>query len=382
MPLAFGSNLTPLDVTWTAFKSIATTKNFAHQVWTGDAASWTIFGVDGPFLHRCFIWTGDVPQPVIDAGYTQAQNDADKVDFTTNWLPTANKPVDLRAVSGAPQTEEAPRSGSKIQLFSHNFCDPLSWYQTSVRRTGLAMIDSLGTGLTWHMATPPAIGGVDVTHGRNVHEQAFASTYQPIVKANGTVLTEQDPHLGSGGDYIINYTTMTVTMLAPRLGQTITLDYSDVQNGNWTITPDAGRILRLLNVKLNYSIDVLMHDTFTFAVRAVVDKCPYLAAAWASGAFPAGTKLPLSTLFYSSLRDLLLEANGAQPTVAKSVIGSPTWRDLKQDYVNLTWEYEDQATIDLDSSWGMDVVIGLQHGVPCTGDGAFVTFYARSDPET
>ena len=79
--------------TWTWFKPLITGKSLKVQ-YEEDAGVYTIFGYDLPEVCACTIWIGTVPPSVIAGGYSQAQNDADKTDFETNFKPYANRSID------------------------------------------------------------------------------------------------------------------------------------------------------------------------------------------------------------------------------------------------------------------------------------------------
>jgi hypothetical protein len=67
-----------------------------------DGTTYTIYGYDQPEVVTCTIWQGAVPGTVIAGGYSQAQNDADKSDFQTNYLPTANRSTQRTDMFGNP----------------------------------------------------------------------------------------------------------------------------------------------------------------------------------------------------------------------------------------------------------------------------------------
>ena len=78
--------------TWTNFQSIVIYKSLSMQYYD-DGVIYSIFALDGPISYSCNIWHGTVPNGVIAGGYSQAQNDADKTSFETNYKSTSNNPV-------------------------------------------------------------------------------------------------------------------------------------------------------------------------------------------------------------------------------------------------------------------------------------------------
>jgi hypothetical protein len=71
---------------------MVSTKSIVLQ-YEENSDEYLIYGYDVPEVLFCTIWTGVVPDSVINAGYSQAQNDADKSDFETNFKPYANRPI-------------------------------------------------------------------------------------------------------------------------------------------------------------------------------------------------------------------------------------------------------------------------------------------------
>lgn len=95
------SHYTKKHYLWTDFKVILLSKYGALQYYD-NGAYYTVYFYDTPEAHLCTIWEGSVPQNAINSGYTQAQNDADKSDFETNYKPAANKAISPRTIDGRP----------------------------------------------------------------------------------------------------------------------------------------------------------------------------------------------------------------------------------------------------------------------------------------
>ena len=86
---------------WTAWKAAATERGMSLQ-FKENADQYEIYGYDELEAHGTFIWIGEVPWQLIESGYTQNQNDADKADFEANFKATGNKkisPVKLTALN-------------------------------------------------------------------------------------------------------------------------------------------------------------------------------------------------------------------------------------------------------------------------------------------
>lgn len=291
-----------------------------------------------------------------------------------------------KSVDGVQLVESAIRSGNKTQLISQNFCDEHTWYTTSERYVGIAMQDS-GDGYVWDLPDGyvAPYGIVDVTHGRILHERRIRNQYRVQVFVNGIEKTEKDPH-NNIGDFVVNEDTGQVTFDVSQAGKTVTINFSKVINSKWALKPLPNKNLRLVSAELQFSTDAQMKDTFIFQMYATVDKFPPLFFLWnqnpygAPGPYPAGTKIPIGdTVYYQNVFDLICEANLAYPVIPKWQGQGSTWRDLKSDVMVFSWDYGEQASIDINSAYGMEIEVRLEHDVECAGSYAVVTFYCVSE---
>lgn len=100
MSVAYGSQTTVVSLKWTAFKAACEAKRMVMQ-YDSDDTLYRVFAFDGPELaYESTIHKGEVPWAVISGGYTQEQNDSDKLDFTTNHQAICNKPVNYKLSDG------------------------------------------------------------------------------------------------------------------------------------------------------------------------------------------------------------------------------------------------------------------------------------------
>lgn len=99
MAITLAPQFTQKTYAWSAWKAIQASKSLITQ-YDEDPNVYLVYGYDGPEVHLCTIWKGIVPDGVVNSGYSQAQNDADKTDFETNYKTTANAPVEPRAADG------------------------------------------------------------------------------------------------------------------------------------------------------------------------------------------------------------------------------------------------------------------------------------------
>lgn len=99
MATTLAPNYTKREYRWTDWKTIAISRGFLYQ-YEEENGLYTIWGYDGPEVHTCQIWTGTVPDSITPV-YSQAQNDADKSDFETNYKPAGNKSIASIDTDGA-----------------------------------------------------------------------------------------------------------------------------------------------------------------------------------------------------------------------------------------------------------------------------------------
>jgi hypothetical protein len=290
-----------------------------------------------------------------------------------------------KSALGAPKFEMEPRRGDKLQLYTHNFAKKETWASTSTRFTGVSMVNTDGgTGAVWALPTPATI--VDLHHGKAVFEADTRATYEHKVYVDGVHVPV---HTAEGGhNFVCDYLTGEVTFTTPVPGAAVTVDYSKVNSSVYVLSPLPGKNLVLLKAELQFSVDSGLRDTFQFIVRAQVDKFPPLFPYWnanplgAPGPYPAGTSLPIKTLQYETFFDLVAESNLAYPIIQKNAPAVPNWRDLPANIQVLAWAYADQATIELSSALGMDIVMKMTNDIPCEGSIVLATFYGLSENET
>jgi len=275
---------------------------------------------------------------------------------------------------GHPLVERSPLAGSKTNKISPNWCNKTTWYSDSTRNTDITMTDS-GDHTTYNLPTPGYC--VDVKNGELTHENSLVSTYGYVCKVNDVEKTENSPGT-TDGDYSVNYATGAVTFNEALVGtETVTSTHSKVGNSEWKVEPMSGKVLRIAEVEVQLSADLVMSDSIEFIAYAEVGKFPpfepYRQAN--GGPYPDGTNLPIRSLEYKTIRDFINEANGAYPAII--AFGGTNWRALEEDMYIFRWAY--QASEDIRSDWGMYLTIGLKDDNEQTGSFAYTTLYCLSD---
>jgi hypothetical protein len=277
---------------------------------------------------------------------------------------------------GRLPTAAARPVAPKLTFITPNWCDKTTWYCGSVEIEDEIATDS-GDHTTYSVAHQNMI---DAYHGKITFEGQLrdddGSNYRVTVKVNGVKKTEQDPHLVSGGDFIVNYVAGTVTFLtALQPGDVVTVTYHYAQKATFVVKPAAGKRLYIGSVEVQFSEDIVMNDTFVFQAYGLVD----VFAPQLMPGVPSGTKIPLGDpLVYKTMVDLLNDSNDSHP--AYPALGGSNWRALKKPAYIFTWEYAVGLTC-LEARYGMEIHIDLEHDIPCSGAFGTATLYCTSEDE-
>jgi hypothetical protein len=304
----------------------------------------------------------------------------DTVVSNHQGIPTP-KPVQSMQVVGVTPTAEgrlptaaAKPVAPKLTFISPNWCDKTTWYAGSARvvgETATAQPDHT----SYSLAHPFVI---DTYHGKitfeDVLKDSLGNSYRPRVSVNGVVKTEQDPHFASGGDYTINYTTGEITFLAAlQPTDVVTATYYYAQSSCFVLAPKAGYRLLIGTVEVQFSDDVSLNDSIVFQAYGLVD----VFAPLLMPGVPSGTKIPIGDpLTYKNFADLLNDSNGAYP--AYPALGGSNWRALKKAAYLFVWDYTVGLTA-LESQYGMEIRVCMQHDAPCGGTYGVATFYCTSE---
>lgn len=105
-------------VDWTTFKASVSTRGLTAFIqYIDDGSTFTIFAFDSLLVLKCVIYKGTVPDGIV-ATYSQAQNDSDKADFTTNFQSSANQKTG--AAVKAPSTPAVPADPALVVTLSPN----------------------------------------------------------------------------------------------------------------------------------------------------------------------------------------------------------------------------------------------------------------------
>jgi hypothetical protein len=288
-------------------------------------------------------------------------------------LPEAVPQVSIAGViptaQGRVPTAAARPVAPKLTFISPNWCDKTTWHQNAAQVT-----DELATTADRTTYSVENVNLIDTYHGKVTFEDALDKHI--VVKVNGTAKTEQDPHLGSGGDYTVDYAAGSVTFLTERqIGDAVTVSYWYARKATFILKPEAGKRLLIGTVEIQFSDDVVMNDTFVFQAYGLVDVfAPQLVPG-----IPSGTKIPIGApLVYKTFNDLLNDSNGAYP--GYPAFGGTNWRALRKQAFIFVWDYTVGQTA-LEAAYGMEIHLDLEHDSPCGGTFGTATFYCTSEAE-
>ena len=223
---------------------------------------------------------------------------------------------------------------------------------------------------------------IDVYHGLLWNEDklrdSLGNTYRVAVTNDVQgALTENDP-FDDSGDFFVDYRNGLFFMSASQgVGEEITATYYKATNSHFVIAPTTGKKIQIESVDVQFSEDVDLRDTVVFEMWGPIDFFAPQLLQSNGGPFPSGTKIPLDTTKYKTMRDFQAECDRAYPPYP--AMGGSSWRGLTQPTFVFHWEYVRGVTIS--SALGMELHIYLEHDRPYLGDYATATLYCVSEPE-
>lgn len=275
-------------------------------------------------------------------------------------LPVDTQPVE---VTNPTLTVNAmPPSGLKSNQISQNWCDRTTWWYSATHVVDETATTTDSERKVWQLAHENVI---DTYHGKLTGEELLPD-YRVVVKVGGVEKSERDPHVGSGGDYVIDYAAGTITFVsAVGAGDDPVVSYYYESGSTWIIQPAAGEVWKLKGAESQFSEDVELTDSMVYEV-------------WAYNPSDLPNKMMVASPdYYKTIYDFINDANKAYPAVP--ALGGMGWRGAtKQTYV-FAWDF--QTTTELVSSYGMELRVRLEHDTPYGGTFATGTFYFIREEE-
>lgn len=258
-----------------------------------------------------------------------------------------------------------PRVGKEVVYATHNYCDPTTWFGSSVRVDAELATDS-GDGLTWDLGHDNVI---DLVHGKIFDEDNYASLaphgYAVIVKVDGVVANMRAPFSAAGGDYEANYATGKIVFFVSKAGSVITVDYSYATDSTFSIVPDVGFDIDIEGAIARWSNDFVMNDTVCFQLYGLASIfAPELG-------LPAGTLIPIGTTNYKTLNQLTSEASSFFPSCIVPAGGATRGNAVAQHAVGFSY----RTIRKLQSAYGIELRVKLSNDIPMGGSVTTATFY-------
>lgn len=278
-----------------------------------------------------------------------------------------------------PETDGMPINAiekstkERVYYFSHNWCDPTTWYGDSLYVID-EIAENLGDNKTYQLDNYNVI---DTFHGKIFGEDFLSDSdgydYRVHVKVNGLDgYEEHDPHYtdySDSYDYIIDYSNAQIIFsynLLPTDEVKVSYHY---ENGStfYAIVPN-GKKLLIDSSEVQFSDDINLTDTIKYQVFVYN---PY---------YPVGPlKVPYGNPnVYKTLSDFQVEAMKTYP-IFPAIGNENNWRSMPKPLIVLNWDYVSGTA--LKSSYGTEIRIWLEHNIPFEGTYASLTFYGSEEDE-
>jgi hypothetical protein len=291
-----------------------------------------------------------------------------------------NLKVDKSTHDGLRRVVTEKSDLDSVTFHSHDWTRKESWCEKATR-----VVDEVAThndppgGYTEYQIVNFPM--VDSYHGHITNEDfksdSGGNSFRVTVKVNDVVKVEQDPHYASGGDFTVNYKTGKVTFLSALTApDVVKVTYHYVSSSVATVKPEAGKVLRIEVVEVQFSTDIDLKDTAVFQPYGYVDVfAPHLSPS----PFPPGTLIPLGNpIRYKTMKDYMNDAFRSYP--AYPAMGGAGWRGIPTPVLVMDWDYT--RAKPLYAAYGMEIRCFLEHDTEFGGTYATATFYCSIEDES
>ena len=285
------------------------------------------------------------------------------VDFETNIKSTATEYSNLQdgiadqfikykpfTDIGMPRVANEKTTTSKLYACTYNMGDKCTWVFKSLQVAGETLVDS-GDHLTFTSGHYYWIDTVRVTSDNNLGKR-------PQIYIDGVPQMQYNAdEYQTNTNITVNYEDGTILFSAPTSG-IVTADYWYSTTSEWEIAPSAGKVLRIVYIEGQASVDINpFNDVILFDIYV--------------GTYRVGGQR------YRSIQDVNNWSNA--PMVA------PKMGELTRDLVVYPWNYISETLIK--SSLNMKLSVKLREHIPFTWpnqtkyDFLTITFYMLSENE-
>jgi len=309
-------------------------------------------------------------EPLLEATSVQlvTQNETEMVPVLTD--PDHRLIAAMESAAGAEATKA-----------THNFCDPCTWFQQSVREEDETLTDS-GDGLRFNSTHE---NWIDMYHGRILDDstwrnpqwcpQAPAHKYEVIVEVDGVEKTMQDPDNRIDGDdmvvdedYYVDYENGDIVFREDQSGNTVTATYSRASTDDgasiWKLYPNAGYVLSVVSAEMQFTTDVGLKDTIFRKVG--IPDVPT----------PGDFYEVAAPSYYMTMQQAIEEA--IRNSTKVPAIDETSARGSKE-YQQIEFRYSRRSAIA--ASTGAQIWVGLARDKVLTGGRLTVTFHFVVDEE-
>lgn len=321
---------------------------------------------------------------------------------------------------GHQKMVQEPRPGSEKYFYTHNLCDPCTWFEGAVAVTEAAGTDS-GDSTTWTFAD---VNFIDLRHGRVFKEDQIAnqSSYDILVEVDsggGWAAQTENTWGQTDNDFTFDYVAGEVTFnSALPGGSSVRVSGYKAAGSAYSVSPATGKRVKLEYVEVQYTQDIQMQSSIDFGIYGYVQV--FAPALWVGngGPYPANTKIPLVSESYKRLFDFFQESTGPYPVLPphggdwkyetvtglaalESKMNSGYYEKIASRHNGTDWEFvlghmESERGVhapvitipfqylafrDLRDSYGMEIRVSVNGDVPVSGEFATVTFYSTTEDE-
>lgn len=297
----------------------------------------------------------DLIKDIVD-GYAIVSNGDE--DFTNiskglDWLKGISEKFDSE---GNLKTVASPRTGVRKTIVTHNFCDPTTWYEESVRVEGDGYGQVLETidGYETYKSPDGYVNWIDTVHGKITAENTL-SGYQVEVTVDGYSKTEDL-------DYTVNYQDGYVIFSeALNNSNEVKAKFSYENGSTFSIIPLAGKQLKVLYTEVQVTKSTHINPSRPISFQP-----------WVYNPYDLPNKVPYGQPeLYKSARDIINIGNGGEFV--------PRFGDMEEDVIILPFNYA--AATPLQSSVGAEIRISIVGDQPLDGYFGTMTAYCLSEDE-
>jgi hypothetical protein len=339
--------------TWDEVKSqIVSGKNYTHT----DNAEDPNFMVRTVFVEVDDKITLVDKHRIIDSGHIHYATSECK-EFDENYLDGSGISLSKVNSEGVQKVDITARMADAKTIISNNYADCCSWHHTSTQVISGALTQKTSGDLTVFEFPHDSI--IDKEHGRITFEDKLGSTMNVQLHEDGNAIN-------SG--YAINYMSGEVAFTSDKSGD-ITANYFYKEDSNFIVSPGFGKLLKIMNVELQFSADV---DFGTTDSEINFDTYVY-------NPYDLPNKILYSRTTYKNFKDFFNEANNTHSKVV------PAIGELTKDVVIFAWQYP--ASKVLRSSQGTEIRINISDNKPIGSKNggstelSTVTFYCIEEGE-